>query len=77
MKNLIVIAFLVIFIRAHSQSFEGTITWAIKQNPATSGPSTGLTMKVKENTIITLVNGGMMNGIEMWFTDNNKKLPAW
>jgi hypothetical protein len=71
MKKSIAIVLLAIVAQAHGQSFEGTITWAAK--PAPVGTTASLTMKVKGTTIITMVNGGMMNGIEMWFMDNYRK----
>jgi hypothetical protein len=76
MKNLIIIFCLVIAIGTNAQSFEGTITWTAKESGGKSAgnSSSTLTMKVKGTAIITVINGGVMNGMEMWFMDNDMKI---
>jgi len=59
-------------IQLHAQSFEGTITW---RSPDASGKGdASLVLKVKGKDIITVINGGMMNGVEMWFMNNDTKI---
>ncbi|GHN02729.1 hypothetical protein WSM22_42180 [Cytophagales bacterium WSM2-2] len=77
MKKLIAFVFLaVLTVVSYGQSFEGTVTWSSKTDPpdASGRAATGITLKAKGTTIIAVVNGGMMNGMEMWFMDNNKKI---
>lgn len=56
--------------QVHAQSFEGTITW---HSPNPNGDAS-LVLKVKGTTIITTIHGGMMNGVEMWFMENDNKV---
>ena len=71
MKNLLVIFCIFFSLQATSQSFEGTVTWTI--NPGSTPPTTVL-LKAKGGTVITVLQGGIMNGLEMWSSDNNKKV---
>src|ERR1043165_5009296 len=72
MKNLIFLLFVLVSLKTVGQSFEGTITW--KDPTDASGKSSTLNLKVKGTTIITQITGGMMNGMEMWFMDNDTKI---
>ena len=71
MKHCIVLLFCVIAMHSYGQSFEGTIVWSA---PEAQGAASNLTMKVKGSTIVTVVNGGMVNGTEMWFMNNHTKI---
>src|SRR5690349_9517365 len=62
-----------IALRSYAQPFEGTLTWSAPDPTGKSAPAT-LIQKVKGTTIITTVNGGMMNGLEMWFMNNDTKV---
>jgi hypothetical protein len=71
MRKCIIFVFCVIAVQAYGQSFEGTIVWSA---PDPKGAASNLTMKIKGTTIITVVNGGMMNGTEMWFMNNRSRI---
>lgn len=73
MKNLTILLFLLFSLEAAAQAFEGTVTWTAKIVPpdATGRSANGITMKVKGTNVTLVVNGGMMNGAEMWYMNNN------
>lgn len=73
MQKLIIVFLCAISIHVHAQSFEGIITWQIKDVSGKGAP-TSLMLNVKGTTIITVINGGMMNGNEMWFMNNDTKV---
>jgi hypothetical protein len=78
MKKLLILVCAVVCLQAAiAQPFEGTITWNAKQTPAApagGGAPGSLVLKVKGTSIITLINGGMMNGAEMWFMNHDTKI---
>lgn len=74
MKKIYAFLVMLISLQASAQSFEGTIRWSAKSNPADARGMTGLTIKAKGNNLITVVNGGMMNGSEMWYLNRDTKV---
>lgn len=72
MKNLVVALCIFFSLQAAAQSFEGTITWTMKS--PSPGEDVSLNMKAKNGSLITVLQGGMMSGMEMWFSDNNRKV---
>jgi hypothetical protein len=71
MRKYIIVVLCVIAMQSYGQSFEGTIVWSA---PDARGTASNLTLKIKGTTIITVVNGGMMNGSEMWFMNNHTRI---
>ncbi|HQQ96444.1 MAG TPA: DUF4412 domain-containing protein [Cyclobacteriaceae bacterium] len=74
MKTIYALITLLISLQASAQSFEGTIQWSAKSNPADARGMSGLTIKAKGNSLITVVNGGMMHGAEMWYLNRDTKV---
>jgi hypothetical protein len=76
MKNLLLFLCMLCCLQASAQSFEGTIIWTVKSDPpdASGRSATGLTIKAKGTTVTTVINGGMMNEIEMWYMNNDTKI---
>jgi hypothetical protein len=72
-KIIIILALFAIAMPSYCQPFEGTITWRVP-DPAGKVGASSIVLKVKGNTIITVINGGMMNGAEMWFMNNDTKI---
>ena len=74
MKAIYALVVLLISLQAAAQSFEGTIHWTVKSNPPDARGMSGLTIKAKGKSLITVVNGGMMNGAEMWYLNHDTKV---
>lgn len=70
MKKLIVVLLCTFALQAYSQPFEGTVTWSALGKDAGSS----ITLHVKGTTLVSIINGGMMNGTEMWFMNNDTKI---
>jgi len=72
-KTIFVLSLCVLLaMQTHAQSFEGIITW---RSPDAGGKGdANLVLKVKGKNIVTVINGGMMNGVEMWFMNNDTKI---
>jgi hypothetical protein len=61
-----------IAVQSYAQPFEGTITWRVP-DPA-SKAAANLILKAKGTNIAATIKGGMLNGLEVWFMNNDTEV---